>query len=141
MYLAAHVRIQMLKEAEAAPPWGWVVQGRYDNWFALRVKSRHEKVVAGSLENKGFANLLPLYRSTRRWSDRTKALDLPLFPGYVFCRFDHCQRCQILRTFGVHSIVAFGSEPSPVAAEDIFSLCSLVDAGTDAKPTEYLAAG
>jgi len=131
----------MPKEARAATPRGWVEQGKYDNWFALRVKSRHEKVVAGSLENKGFAHLLPLYRSTRRWSDRTKALDLPLFPGYVFCRFDLCQRGQIVQTFGVHSIVAFGSEPSPVAPEDIFSLCSLIDAGTDARPTQYLAAG
>ena len=130
-----------MPEEAAATPRGWVEQGKYDNWFALRVKSKHEKVVAGSLENKEFAHLLPLYRSMRRWSDRTKTLDLPLFPGYVFCRFDLCQRCQILQTFGVHSIVAFGSEPSPVAPEDILSLCSLVDAGADAKPTQYFAFG
>jgi transcription termination/antitermination protein NusG len=130
-----------MPQEAAATHCGWVEQGQYDNWFALRVKSRHEKVVADTLENKGFAHLLPLCRSTRRWSDRTKTLDLPLFPGYVFCRFDLCQRCHILQTLGVRSIVAFGSEPSPATPEDIHSLCTLVAAGAGARPTQYLAAG
>jgi len=130
----------MPKEVVATPR-GWFERDKYENWFALRVKSRHEKIVADSLENKGFARLLPLYRSTRRWSDRTKTLDLPLFPGYVFCRFELFQRSQILQTFGVRSIVAFGANPAPAAPEDIFSLCSLVDAGCDTRPTQYLATG
>jgi hypothetical protein len=48
---------------------------------------------------------LPLYRSSRQWSDRVKSLDLPLFAGYVFCRFTVDGRTQVLDTPGVGRIV------------------------------------
>ena len=57
-------------------------------WFALRVKSRAEKVVAMMARNKGFEEFLPIYRSRHQWSDRTKSVEMPLFPGYVFCRLN-----------------------------------------------------
>jgi hypothetical protein len=53
-------------------------------WFALRVKSRTEKVVATIARNKGYEEFLPLYQCRRKWSDRFKSVELPLFPGYVF---------------------------------------------------------
>ncbi|PYV81621.1 MAG: hypothetical protein DMG05_29645, partial [Acidobacteria bacterium] len=56
-------------------------------WFALVVRSQHEKMVASVLHSKGYEEFLPLYTVKRRWSDRIKQLELPLFPGYVFCRF------------------------------------------------------
>src|SRR4051812_23329447 len=57
-------------------------------WFAVQVRPRFEKVVAHVLENKGFEHLLPLYSVSRQRSDRTVGLQLPLFPGYLFCRLD-----------------------------------------------------
>jgi len=45
-------------------------------------------VAAATLRGKGYEEFLPLYRSRRRWSDRIKELDVPLFPGYLFCRCD-----------------------------------------------------
>ena len=57
-------------------------------WFAVQVRARYEKVVAYILENKGFEHLLPLYTVQRQRSDRAVALQLPLFPGYLFCRLD-----------------------------------------------------
>ncbi len=42
------------------------------SWFALRVRSRHEKVIASALCDKGNEVFLPLYRCERRWSDRVK---------------------------------------------------------------------
>ena len=55
-------------------------------WYALRIRSNQEKVVAAILENKGYEGFLPLYRSTRRWSDRVKQLDVP-FVSAVSCVF------------------------------------------------------
>ena len=57
-------------------------------WFALRVKSRTEKVVSTIARNKGYEEFLPLYQCRRKWSDRFKSVELPLFPGYVFCRLN-----------------------------------------------------
>src|SRR3977135_2594656 len=57
-------------------------------WFALGVKPRFDKAVARMLESKGFETLLPLYKKRHRYAARCKGSDLPLFTGYVFCRFN-----------------------------------------------------
>src|ERR1043165_693362 len=58
------------------------------SWFAIRVRSSKEGFVSRILRNKGYNEFLPVYRARRRWSDRVAVVELPLFPGYVFCRFD-----------------------------------------------------
>ena len=73
-------------------------------WFALTVAPRKEKVTAQTLRAEGFDEFLPLCSSTRRWSDRIKRLENPLFPGYVFCRFDLRDRQAVLKTPGVVSL-------------------------------------
>ncbi len=86
------------------------------SWFALRVRSRHERIVASALCDKGNEVFLPLYRCERRWSDRIKELELPLFPGYLFCRFDILNRLPILVTPGILHIVGIGRiEGGPLA--------------------------
>src|SRR6266446_4384964 len=64
-------------------------------WYALHVRTRFEKVVARNLRGKGYEEFLPLYSRTNRWSDRVKEIELPLFPGYVFCRFNPHDRLPI----------------------------------------------
>lgn len=63
-------------------------QGRQPNvehpWYAVRVKPRFERVVCQNLAAKGFVSFLPTYKERRRWSDRVRLVELPLFPGYVF---------------------------------------------------------
>ena len=78
------------------------------SWFALRSRTTHEKRVASLLVYQNYECLLPLYKCRRRWSDRIKEVELPLFPGYVFCRFFHEKRADVLRTPGVRRIVGFG---------------------------------
>src|ERR1700726_677092 len=69
-------------------------------WFALQVRSRHEKNIATLMHGKGYEPFLPLYKGRRRWSDRFKEMELPLFPGYLFCRFDVQNRLPVLTTPG-----------------------------------------
>jgi len=52
-------------------------------WYALQVWVRKESVIATQLEGQGFECFLPKYKSLREWSDRTKEVEQPLFPGYV----------------------------------------------------------
>ncbi len=88
-------------------------------WFALTVKHQHERSVEGVLSASGVTTFLPLYRSRRQWSDRSKELDAPLFPGYVFGQFEPSQRARVLRTPGVSTIVGFGGLPAQVASHEI----------------------
>ena len=69
-------------------------------WYALRVRSNFEWAVNAALAGKDYESFLPTYRTRRRWSDRTKEIDTPLFRGYTFCRFDPLQRLPILTTPG-----------------------------------------
>jgi hypothetical protein len=51
----------------------------YASWFAVQVKTTHEKRVTSLLDFRGYEWFLPLYTCRRRWSDRIKKVALPLF--------------------------------------------------------------
>ena len=112
-----------------------------DPWFAIRIRSRNEKLVALALHSKGYEVFLPLYASQRHWSDRVKELELPLFPGYLFCRFDVQRRLPILKTPGVIDILGFSKTPAPVDETEIAAIQSIVASRLSAEPWPFLQVG
>lgn len=110
-------------------------------WFALSVRSRHEKIVATYLEGMGYPRYLPLYRSQHAWSDRVKDLDLPLFAGYVFSQFDPVRRLPILTIPGVLSVVSFGQGPQPVDSAELDAIRRISESGVPAEPWPFLKVG
>jgi len=110
-------------------------------WFAVRTAAGREKSVASQLQSKGYETLLPVSRSRRQWCDRVKELELALFPGYLFTRFDFNQRLPILITPGVQLIVGSGKVPTPVSDAEMEALRRVVASGATAEPHDYLAAG
>jgi transcription antitermination factor NusG len=110
-------------------------------WFALQVRSRYEKNVASILDGKGYQWFLPTYRTRRRWSDRTKDVELSLFPGYLFCRFNPQERLPILKTPGLISIVGTARIPTAVDENEIVALQTLVASGLPRQPWPYLQVG
>lgn len=110
-------------------------------WFAVTVKPRHEKAVASVLEAKGYDTLLPTYKKRSRYATRTKESHLPLFPGYVFCRFSLLIRLPILTSPGVIGIVGAGPSPLPVDETEIDSLRTAMRARTELLPYPFLTAG
>jgi transcription antitermination factor NusG len=109
-------------------------------WFALKTVA-HEKTVAELLRMKGFEDFLPLYRTRKKWSDRSKEVHLPFFPGYVFCKFDPAHRLPILTTHGVSFIVGSGKIPVPIDEAEIDALKKVVASGVAASPCPFLAVG
>jgi transcription antitermination factor NusG len=110
-------------------------------WYALRVRTSREKSVSCLLRHKGFHEFLPLYAICRRWSDRIQQVDLPLFPGYVFCRFNAQNRLPILTTPGVVHVVGMGPTPEPVDEGEITALQSVVESGLLMQPWPFLKVG
>jgi transcription antitermination factor NusG len=110
-------------------------------WFALQVRARHETGVAGFLEAKGYEQLVPLYKCRRRWSDRIKVTEAPLFPGYLFCRFDPQYRLPILKTPGVIQIVGYNRIPTPIDEIEMRAIQTLIASGRPAQPWPFLAVG
>jgi transcription antitermination factor NusG len=110
-------------------------------WFALQVRSQRENHVADQLSAKGYELFLPLYSSRKRWSDRVKKVEEPLFPGYLFCRFDPYDRLPILKTPWLLQIVGFNHTPSPVDDEEISAVRRLIASGAAAEPWPFIAIG
>ena len=114
--------------------------GRFP-WFAVRVKSNFERRVAASLVGKGLEAFLPEYETRRRWSDRYKTIDCPLFPGYLFCRIDLDRRLQIMATPGFLYIVSTGNTPAPIDEVELARIRVIVCSRVPALPWPSLAIG
>lgn len=110
-------------------------------WFVTTVRPQHEAAVVQQLAVREIEHFAPTYRVLRRWSDRKKTLDAPLFPGYVFCRFEAGHRARVLKTPGVTSIVGFGGEMAPVAADEMDRVRAMVGSGLAVEPLPYLHQG
>lgn len=110
-------------------------------WYALHVRSRKESYIASQIQGQGYECLLPTYKSIRTWSDRVKELEQPLFPGYLFCRFDFQSRRQVVTTPGVLQIVGYGRTAIPVSDEEIQALQLAVSSGIAKQPWPYLEVG
>ena len=110
-------------------------------WFALQVRSQREASVADHLAGNGYELLLPLYKLRKRWSDRIREIDAPLFPGYLFCRLNPHDRLPILKTPGVLQIVGFKDGPSPIDEQEICAVRNLVASGAPSQPWPFLQIG
>jgi transcription antitermination factor NusG len=92
------------------------------------------------MEGNRIEYFLPVYKSVRRWKDRRKQLELPLFPGYVFVRIALRDRLQVLQLPGVVHLVSFSGKPAVLADSEIESLRGLTQhAGIEPHP--YLKVG
>ena len=116
-------------------------EGRAGHWYALYVRSRHEKAVESGLRGKGYAAFSPFYRTKRKRVDRIAAVDVPLFPGYVFCHFDSNKRLPILTTPGIVGVVGPRNRPEPVDDYEIASIRTLALSGRPVQPWPFLRSG
>src|SRR5262245_62089652 len=103
--------------------------GEGSSWYALYVRSRFEKVVATNLRGRGYEEFLPLYRRSGRLADRIKVLEFPLFPGYVFSRFNPAKSLPILSIPGVNAIVGFGKDFMPIDEGELDAVRAVLKSG------------
>src|SRR5690606_10524010 len=112
--------------SRASPPEAGLPQDGAARWYAVWTGSRDEPVVRSQLEERRVTAFLPTLTRWSRWKDRRKQIVVPLFPGYVFARFEPPQRLAVLKTPGVVSIVSFNGEPAPVPDHEIDAIRRLV---------------
>ena len=80
-------------------------------WFILQFKSNSHHLAAKNLTRQGFETFLPLHDTTSRRSSRFMDASKPLFPGYMFIRFDRAESewHKINSTYGVSRLITFNS--------------------------------
>ena len=112
-----------------------------NSWYVLRVRSRFENTVATHLHARGYESFLPMYKCRRRWSDRFKELELPLFPGYVFFQFNPLSQLPILSIPGVVYLVGVARTPVPVDETEMAAIQAAVKSGLPRLPWPSLRIG
>lgn len=88
------------------------------HWYACYTHGRHEKRVASRLKEAGIESYLPLRVERRRWSDRVREVELPMFPSYVLARFRLISLRQVLDVPGIATTVRAGLSPYPTPIPD-----------------------
>lgn len=111
------------------------------SWFATQVWSGRELMCAARLRLRGYTAFVPCYQERRRWSDRVKTLEKPLFAGYVFCCVGGDTFDKIVTTPDVIRIVGDGGGPIPIPAEEIEALQRVAATGLSATPAPYIEVG
>lgn len=115
------------------------LQAYSGQWFAVQVRTRWERLTANLLGGKGYETLLPTSACGQGRNGRDGLA--PLFPGYVFCRFDGQKRLPILITPGVIALVGRGRTPIPVEPSEIDAIQIMVSSGLPMNPWPYLEVG
>lgn len=110
-------------------------------WYAIKVRTRGESLVGTLLQRKDYEIFLPTYIESRKYSDRLKKVDTPLFPGYLFCRLDVTHRLPILTTPGVDYILGSNGEPEPLPEQEIEAIQRVISSGAAARPWPFLKTG
>jgi transcription antitermination factor NusG len=110
-------------------------------WYALQIRCGREHFVSQLLQAKTCRVFLPVYESRRTWSDRVKTFQLPLFPGYLFCRMSLSERSvPVITTPGVQRIVGFGSAAAPIPESEVNAVRSICASGLRHGPYPYSSA-
>lgn len=108
------------------------------HWYAVRVRSRAEKKVFADFCNQGIDASLPLVKIMRKWSDRQKEINIPLFSGYVFVKIDFpAHRFAVLQTNGVVNFVGMNGKCRPIPAHQMYWLGHLQDLENVLLVTKY----
>jgi transcriptional antiterminator NusG len=110
-------------------------------WYALRTKSRHEKLVRDQLDRQGIEPLLPTVKRLSQWKDRKKEIEVPLFSGYCFVRFGQEAKLPVQQVTGVVEIVGSGNRPEPIPDDEIDALRRLMTSVLPYDPHPYLHEG
>ncbi|HEX8087212.1 MAG TPA: transcription termination/antitermination NusG family protein, partial [Blastocatellia bacterium] len=113
-------------------------------WYVIRTHPKQEDRANHNLATQGIETLAPKMKRWRRdpFTDEMIRTIRPLFPSYVFARFNINTLFHSIRfTRGVRSIINFGNRPAPVDEEVIELLRSRVDEDGCVRVSEPLSVG
>lgn len=99
-----------------------------ESWYAVQTRARHERVVMQRFQDKGLTAFLPVVTEKRRWSDRWKEVELPLFSCYVFVKImaTNEDRLRVLCTDSVFDFVGATRQGTPIPDEQIEAVQTIV---------------
>ena len=112
-------------------------------WYAVQTRPRHEKKVAIELQEKGITTYLPLLTQVRRWSDRRKVIETPLFSCYAFVNAALVPQVHaaVVRVWGVLGFVGQHNHGIPIPDKQIEDIRTLLAHNIALTPYPFLKIG
>jgi transcription antitermination factor NusG len=112
-------------------------------WFAVHTRPRYERAIERQLVERGIATFLPTMRRTRKWSDRIKKIETPMFPCYLFVRIAIAGRARttVLSVPGVAGFVGVRRGALPVPPAEIDALHRIVATQVECEPHAPIPTG
>ena len=110
-------------------------------WIAVYTKPRHEKTVENELHKKGFEVYLPILKERRKWSDRKKWVEFPMFRSYIFVKTELKNSLFVLQTMGVVKVIKFGGEVAVVQESSIQAIKLMIEGGYSPEATDFFIKG
>lgn len=119
-----------------------LVDSEFYLWYACTTKPRAEKAAARELEGAGVEYYLPLLKTRRKWSDRMKWVELPLFRSYIFVRVNSMNYVKVISQYSVVRYVTFEGRAVPIPDDQIETIRLLLNEGAELEvTTEKIAPG
>ena len=100
-----------------------------------------EVQASAELSARGFEAFLPTRPVRRQWSGSSKDLEVPVFPGYIFCRFHLGERIRVLDAPAVIQVLGIGGTPTPSSDAEIATIQTMVISRLVLTPWPYLHSG
>jgi transcription antitermination factor NusG len=97
------------------------------NWYAVYTKSRCEKKVHSLFEESGWEAYCPLNRIKKKWSDRVKWVEEPLFKSYVFVKIAEDEKGRVREVSGVVNFLYWLGKPAIVKEKEINTIRMFLD--------------
>lgn len=95
-------------------------------WYVLYTTARAEKHVELKLQAEGVETYLPLHKCPRKWSDRVKMVEMPLFSSYIFVHTTDEKLRTLIRVNGVARIVYYNGKPAVMRQKEIEAIREFV---------------
>jgi len=96
-------------------------------WFAVYTRPRWEKKVHQLLQEKNIESYCPLNKVHRKWSDRIKLVQEPLFKSYVFVRISELDKTAVRMVEGVTNFVYWLGKPAVIKDKEIETIKRFLD--------------
>jgi transcription antitermination factor NusG len=108
-------------------------------WLAIYTKPRWEKKVHQLLIDKGIESYCPLNKVKRKWSDRIKTVEEPLFKSYVFVKVTDDDRTKVRLANGVVNFVYWNGKPAIIREKEIQTIKRFLDEheSVQVRPMEF----
>lgn len=108
-------------------------------WMVAYTRSRYEKKVDQLLRLQNIESYCPIVKSRRKWADRYKMVEMPLFPSYVFINVKESETLKVLQTMGVINFVHYNGRPATIRDTEIESIREISNQYTDIEPVSINA--